>query len=309
MRGYDLDLLRYLQVLIEEESVSAAARRLKVSEPAMSRHLAKLRTVFSDPILVQSGRRMMASSFALGILDRVQNVVRAADGLIETQALADLANLSPTFTIRANDLIVAALGLPLLSALRKDCPQCELVFAPEVDDPASDPLRHDRIDLYIGATDMMKPEIRRQTLFRDKMRALVRRDHPIFAEGISPESMVRYEFISVSRRGRARGPIDWALRDHHGLTRRVAMVVPNYHAMVESMKHTDLILALPELVLDNISVKALGLATFEFPLVLPGIEAFQAWHPRWDTDPVHRWLRETLFRVSRSVFRARFAEM
>ncbi|NHO33096.1 LysR family transcriptional regulator [Acetobacter fallax] len=303
MRGYDLDLLRYLQVLIEEESVSASARRLKVSEPAMSRHLAKLRAVFRDPILVQSGRRMMASSFALGIMDRVQEVVRAADSLIETRALANLRNLTPTFTIRANDLIVAALGLPLLRALRQDCPHCELVFAPEVDDPASDPLRHGSIDLYIGATDAMKSEIRRQTIFRDTMCALVRKDHPIFSAGITPETMTRYEYISVSRRGRAQGPIDAALRDHHGLTRRIAMVVPNYHAMIESMKDTDLILPLPGIVLDHISVKALGLATFEFPLSLPCIEAFQAWHPRRDTDPVHRWLRETLFRVSHTVFR------
>mgnify|MGYP001279343374 FL=1 len=304
MRGYDLDLLRYLQVLIEEESVSAAARRLKVSEPAMSRHLAKLRTVFSDPILVQSGRRMTVSSFAASILDRVQDVVRAAESLVETQVLADLANMEPTFTIRANDLIVAALGLPLLRALRQECPKCEIVFAPEVDDPASDPLRHNSIDLYIGATDVMKPEIRRQTLFRHQMFGLVRQGHPILAESITPQSMVLYDYISVSRRGRARGPIDWALRDHYGLTRRIVMVVPNYHAMVESMKDTDLILAVPDLVLQHISMDRLGLASFAFPLSLPYVEAFQAWHPRRDTDPVHRWLRETLFRVSRQILHA-----
>ena len=304
MRGYDLDLLRYLQVLIEEESVSAAARRLKVSEPAMSRHLAKLRTVFSDPILVQSGRRMTVSSFAASILDRVQDVVRAAESLVETQVLADLANMEPTFTIRANDLIVAALGLPLLRALRQECPKCEIVFAPEVDDPASDPLRHNSIDLYIGATDVMKPEIRRQTLFRHQMFGLVRQGHPILAGSITPQSMVLYDYISVSRRGRARGPIDWALRDHYGLTRRIVMVVPNYHAMVESMKDTDLILAVPDLVLQHISMDRLGLASFAFPLSLPYVEAFQAWHPRRDTDPVHRWLRETLFRVSRQILHA-----
>ncbi|RBM07460.1 LysR family transcriptional regulator [Novacetimonas cocois] len=304
MRGYDLDLLRYLQVLIEEESVSAAARRLKVSEPAMSRHLAKLRVVFSDPILVQSGRRMMASSFATGILDRVQNVVRAADSLVETQLLADLANMAPTFTIRANDLIVAALGLPLLHALRRECPKCEILFAPEVDDPASDPLRHNSVDLYIGATGVMKPEIRRQTLFRHQMFGLVRKGHPILAEPITPQSMVLYDYISVSRRGRARGPIDWVLRDHYGLTRRIVMVVPNYHAMVESMRHTDLILTVPDLVLQHISMDRLGLASFAFPLSLPYVEAFQAWHPRRDTDPVHRWLRETLFRVARQLFQS-----
>jgi DNA-binding transcriptional LysR family regulator len=301
MRGYDLDLLRFLQVLIEEESVSLAARRLKVSEPAMSRHLAKLRVVFADPILVQSGRSMSASAFAAGILDRVQELVRTADSLIETRALANLANMAPTFTIRANDLVVASLALPLLQALKKECPRCELVWAPEIDDPASDPLRNGRVDLYIGATDVMKPEIRRQTLFRDHMRGVVRRDHPILAKPVTPQSMALYDYISVSRRGRAQGPIDWILRNQFGLTRRIAMVVPNYHCMVESVKESDLILPLPGIVVEHISIKALKLATFEFPLSLPSIDVFQAWHPRRDTDPVHRWMRETLFRVSRQV--------
>ncbi|MDG6095670.1 LysR substrate-binding domain-containing protein, partial [Acetobacter sp. AN02] len=162
-----------------------------------------------------------------------------------------------------------------------------------VNDPASDPLRQNSIDLYIGATDNMKPEIRRQTLSRDKVRGTVRKGHPILSGPVTPQSIVEYEYISVSRRGRARGPIDWALRDLYGLTRRIAMVVPNYHAMIESMKETDLILVLPGMVLDHVSMDALGLATFEFPFPLPWIEAFHAWHPRHDTDPVHRWLRET----------------
>ncbi|WP_367160594.1 LysR family transcriptional regulator [Kozakia baliensis] len=303
MRGYDLDLLRYLQVLIEEESVSSAARRLQISEPAMSRNLAKLRQVFGDPILVQSGRRMTASSFALGLRDRVQTVVRDADRLIETRAMNDLSGLSPRFTIRANDLIVATIARPLLSTLRQDCPNCTLTFAPESDDPASDALRQDVIDLYIGATDTLKSEIRRQTLLRDKMRALVRRDHPILSEKITPQSLTRYNHISVSRRGRARGPIDTALKQEHGLTRRVILTVPTYHAMIENMRDTDMILALPGMVIDHISVEKLGLTAFDFPLRLPTIDAYQAWHPRWDTDPTHRWMRETLFRLAKDVWK------
>lgn len=302
MKGYDLDLLRFLQVLTEEESVSRAARRMKISEPAMSRQLAKLRATFADPILVQAGRRMLPSAFATGVLTQVQELVRSADNLLATRALANLANMSPTFKIRANDLIVAAIALPLLEALRQDCPRCEVIWAPEVDDAASDPLRESRIDLYIGATERMKPEIRRQTVMRDYMQGLVRKDHPILAGPITPENLVLYEYISVSRRGQARGPIDWMLQNHHGLTRRIAMIVPTYHCMIESMKGTDLVLPLPGLVINRISLDALGLATFDFPLSLPCIEGFQAWHPRRDTDPVHRWLRETLFRVSRKTF-------
>lgn len=307
MKGYDLDLLRFLQVLTEEESVSRAARRMKMSEPAMSRQLAKLRSAFADPILVQAGRRMLPSAFATSVLTQVQELVRSADSLLATRALANLESLSPTFKIRANDLIVASLALPLLKALKQDCPRCEVIWAPELDEAASDPLRDGGVDLYIGATELMKPEIRRQTVMRDYMQGLVRKNHPILAEPVTPESMVQYEYISVSRRGRARGPIDWMLQTQHGLTRQIAMVVPNYHCMIESMKDTDLVLPLPGLVINHISLKALGLAVFDFPLSLPCIEAFQAWHPRRDTDPVHRWLRETLFKVSRKAFGQRSA--
>ncbi|MBO1358798.1 LysR family transcriptional regulator [Acetobacter sacchari] len=301
MRGYDLDLLRFLQILIEEESVSGAARRMHVSEPAMSRHLSKLRGVFGDPILVPSGRQLTASAFALGILDRVQEVVRAADGLIETRALSNLRNMTPKFTIRANDVVTAAVALPLLRKLREECPNCELVFAPEIDEPPSEALRNEGIDLYLGATDMLSPEIRRQTIFYDRMRALVRQNHPIFDEGITPQSLTRYDHISVSRRGRAHGPLDWALRDHFGLTRRVVLVVPNYKAMIDSMCDTDFILLLPGMALDRVPLTALGLRVFDFPFVLSKVEAFQAWHPRRDNDPVHQWLRESLFGVCRKL--------
>ncbi|GBR60244.1 LysR family transcriptional regulator [Acetobacter senegalensis DSM 18889] len=299
MRGYDLDLLRFLQVLIEEQSVSNAARRMNVSEPAMSRHLSKLRTVFGDPILVPSGRRLIASTFALNIRDRLQAVLRAADGLIETQALANLRNMAPKFTVRANDVIIAAIALPLLQALRQDCPNCELVFAPEFDEAANLALRDDSIDLYIGATDVLKPEIRRQTIFHHVMKALVRADHPILSEGVTVESLTRFEHISVSRRGRAHGPIDTILRDQFGLTRRVVLVVPNYKAMIDSIRGTDFIVTLPDMALNNVLITETGLAAIDYPFPLPRVEAFQAWHPRRDNDPVHRWLRETLFRVAR----------
>ena len=301
MRGYDLDLLRFLQVLIEEQSVSVAAQRMNVSEPAMSRHLAKLRVVFGDPLLVPCGRHLIASAFALGILNRVQEVVRAADTLVETRVLDNLHLMSPKFVIRANDVVISVLALPLLEALRRDCPNCELVFAPEFDDEADLALRKDSVDLYIGATDILKSEIRRQTLFYNMMKALVRKDHPIFKEGITPESLTHYDHISVSRRGRARGPIDKILQEQYGLMRRIVLVVPNYKAMVDSIRYTDLIVTLPDMVINHVPVAETGLATFDYPFALPYVDAFQAWHPRRDNDPVHSWLRETVYKVAKKI--------
>mgnify|MGYP000936582782 FL=1 len=298
-RRYDLDLLRYLQVLVEEESVSQAARRLKVSDAAMSRHLATLRTVFGDPILVLSGRRMVATTFANRIRDRVQSIVRDADALVNDSETLNLRNLSPRFTIRANDLIVGAFGHAILMALKRDCPGCSIVFSPETEEAASDALRNSRIDLYVGATDDLRPETMRQTLFLTSFRVMVREGHPIFARGITPQTLVDYDHISVSRKGLPYGPIDTVLKERYGLTRPIAMVVPTYHSMIETMRETDMILPLPDIVIDRLPLSQIQLAAFDFPFDLPPVTSLQAWHPRVDTDGVHRWLRDTVFQVIR----------
>ncbi len=296
-RFYDLDLLRYLQALVEEESVSKAALRLKVSDAAMSRHLATLRSVFGDPILVLSGRRMMATTFASRIRDRVQSIVRDADALVHDSETLNLRHLSPRFTIRANDLIVSAFGHVVLMALKAECPNCSVVFAPETEEPASEALRNSWIDLYVGATDDLRPEIMRQTLFLTSFRAMVREGHPIFAQGITPQTLVEYDHISVSRKGRPYGPMDVILKERYGLTRQIAMVVPTYHSMIETIRETDMILPLPDIVIDRLPLSQIQLEAFEFPFELPPVISFQAWHPRVDSDGVHRWLRDTVFQV------------
>ncbi|AQU86143.1 LysR family transcriptional regulator [Komagataeibacter nataicola] len=298
-KRYDLDLLRSLQALIEEEGVSHAARRLQMSEAAMSRSLAKLRVVFNDPILVASGRRMVVTTFALGLRERLRAIVDGADSLLEEQDTPDIASLSPHFMLRANDLIVGAFGAAILAALRHDCPGCTLTFVPETDDEPSNDLREGHIDLYLGASDDMRPEIRRQSIFPTAFRGLVRADHPILAEGITPDSIARYEHISVSRRGRLHGPIDTVLKEQFGLRRQVVMVVPTYYAMVETLRMTDMILPLPGIAIDYLPIRSMHLAEFEFPFALPTVHSFQAWHPRRDGDPVHRWLRNTVYRVVR----------
>ncbi|EHH69697.1 LysR family transcriptional regulator [Gluconobacter morbifer] len=298
-RRYDLDLLRYLQVLVEEQSVSLAAQRLQVSEAAMSRHLAKLRTVFGDPILVLSGRRMVATAFANRIRDRVQNLVKLADELVNDSDDLDLRELAPCFTIRAHDLIVGAFGHAVLRTLKESCPGCRVIFSPETEESASEPLRKNRIDLYIGATDDLAPEIMKQTLFHTEFRGLVRKSHPILKRGVTPQTLVDYDHISISRKGRMHGPLDVILREKYGLARRIAMVVPTYYAMIETMRETDMILPLPDIVIDRLLLDRIELEAFEFPFALPPVICFQAWHPRMDMDLVHRWLRETVFHTIR----------
>lgn len=302
-RGYSLDHLRWLQILLEEQSVTRAAKRLRVSEAATSRHLATLRTLFGDPLLVLSGRKLIATPFATEILGRVQTVLAEAEALISERADLDLTRMAPLFTIRSRDLFIGTFSSAIMENLRKACPRCQIVFSPETEDSVGDALRRGTIDLYIGATEDLPPEIKKQTLFQTKFEGVVRAGHPILEQEITPQTLIAYDHISVSRKGRALGPIDAILAKEYGLERRIALVVPDHYAMIEIMRETDMILPLPDIVTRRLPLEAIGARTFAFPFPLPELVSFQAWHPRLDKDPVHRWLRKTISTTIQSVIK------
>jgi DNA-binding transcriptional LysR family regulator len=97
--------------------------------------------------------------------------------------------------------------------------------------------------------------------------------------------------ISASRRGRTRGLIDDAL-ETLGLSRRVALVMPSFYAALFTAASSDLVAALPLAVAARAAALGLAVRVFELPVTVPTVTITQAWHPRFDKDAGHRWLRQ-----------------
>jgi DNA-binding transcriptional LysR family regulator len=296
-KGHDLNLLLAMSVLVEESSVTAAAQRLHVSAATMSRTLARVRETFHDAILVQSGRHMVPTPRALQMQPRVSQILSAIGDLYRPRHELDFSGLKPRFRIRAADVVIGPYAEALLRALRADCPSATLVFTAESDGDDSEFLRQGGIDLYIGATASLRPEIMRQTLFESHFRGVVRAGHPILLGDITPQALVAWDHIAVSRRGRRRGPIDEVLADQFGIERNVALLLTSFYAALHGLAQTDLILPAPDTVINSAPLEQLGLYAFPLSLDLAPVTIFQAWHPRHDTDQVHQWLRRTVMRV------------
>lgn len=290
----DMNLLIALDALLDEGSVVGAARRMNLSPAAMSRTLTRIREAIGDPILVRAGRGLVPTPKALELRDRVRDLVEQAEQLFHAARVVDLSSLRRRFSIRANDFFVGIYGGKLFDTLQRQAPHCELRFAPEGDGD-DDSLREGRIDLSVSNNRPLMPEVKVQNLFSTQFVGLVREDHPLLDEEITAERFARYPHISMSRRGIARGPIDTALNEL-GLERHVALIAPSFHAAMFALPDTDLILPVPRETL--LSVRRLGmkLRSFTLPIPLPTVVLSQAWHPRFDNDPAHRWMRETLKR-------------
>ncbi|MCX4669375.1 LysR family transcriptional regulator [Streptomyces sp. NBC_01381] len=286
-RGLDLNLLLALDVLLDEESVSGAARRLYLSEPAMSRTLGRIRKALGDPVLVRAGRRMVPTPHALAVRAEVSAVVERARALFAGPGAADLRTVSRTLTVLGSDVIAAAYGPALFARAVAEAPGVRIRFLGEshVDAPV---LREGTADLEVGVIDTVAPEVRIERLHDDRMLGVVRPGHPLLRGELTPERFAAADHITVSRKGRLHGPLDAALAEL-GLERRVVGSVGTYPSSLFVLLHTDLVGLVTSWA--RPLTDTLGLVTFDVPLDLPPLRLAIAWHPRHDADPAHAWLR------------------
>jgi DNA-binding transcriptional LysR family regulator len=287
----DLNLLHALDALLQEESVTRAARRAHLTTPAMSRALGRLRGALSDPLLVRAGRGMVLTPYALSLKDRVRVTRDEANGLLRPANHVPLEGIQRTLVIRASDAVAGLLAAPLHARLAADAPKLALHFVPEGEEDAA-ALRDGRVDLDIGVADLSEPELRTRVLYHDSFVFVVRPRHPLTKGPLTAKRLAAAHHIVVSRAGRPRGPIDHALKALT-LTRTIAAVVPTFFAAMFAAARSDLVAAVP-CSLAASAMDTLPLRVLQPPFRLPTIAVSLMWHPRLDQDPAHRWLRASV---------------
>jgi DNA-binding transcriptional LysR family regulator len=304
MDHVDLNLLLALDALLTEGGVTGAARRLGLSSSAMSRTLTRLRSATGDPLLVRAGRGLVPTPYAAELRERVHALSRDALAVLRPHVShLDMASLERTFTIRANEGFVAGLSVSLVAAITETAPRVRLRFAPKPEKDAR-PLREGQIDLEIGVLGAFAPEVRTQSLFRDRFVGVARIGHPLLSDtNISPERYAACDHVVASRKGEFTGPVDDALEDL-GLQRTISVVVPGFPDAMRIARHSDLVALVPRSCfgnrLESDQVATAGLQSFELPVRTPEIVISAMWHPRMDADPAHRWLRDTVVSVCRT---------
>ncbi|MCT9088887.1 LysR family transcriptional regulator [Streptomyces sp. ASQP_92] len=284
----DLNLLRVLDALLRENSVTRAAERLGTSPAAVSRGLARLRRTVGDPLLVRAGQRMVPTPRALELREDVRELLRGCDNVLRPGAGFEAVRLRRTFTVQATDLLLAGLAGPLTDRVRAEAPQVDVVFLPEALEggPA---LRQGTVDVELGVLGGLDPEVRTRHLIHKVLVGVARSGHPLFEGRIDARRFAAVDHIGISRHGKREGPIDVALA-RRGLERRVAVVVPSHTSAMILARDTDLVaLTLADWLPD--ATATLGLRTFPVPLDLAPVDIGMAWHPRNSADPGHRWFR------------------
>jgi DNA-binding transcriptional LysR family regulator len=296
MEPTDLSLLATLDALLQEGSVTGAARRVGLSTPAMSHALARIRERLGDPVLVRAGRGMVLTPRAEAMKARVHTVVSEARQVLEAERPFVAAEVTRTFVVHASDYVLAVVGLVVDRILRAEAPGIAVRFVPNTqEDPER--LRDGGSDLAVGIYGDLPQEMRGRQLLTDRFVCVVRRDHPTVGKRLTLAELVRLQHIQIAPRGQPGGYIDDVLRAK-GLTRQIARAVPFFLAGLALAAQTDYVLTTSERIAKQVAPQ-LGLRLLEPPMALRPYALSLVWHPRFDGDAGHRFVRDAFVRAAR----------
>ena len=294
VQDLDLNLLRAFDAVLQERSVTGAAARLRLTQPAVSNALSRLRALFGDPLFVRTPAGMDATPFAR----ELGEPVRQALALLEA-ALAHGPGFDPATATRAFRFYMSDLGQieflpPLIERVQRVAPGVRLeAVAMEVED-IGDSLAAGALDLAVGFLPGLGPPVRRKQLFRDPYVCLMRSDHPRIGKTLTRKTFTEASHALVSYRGGHR-VIEEAL-ERAGLARRIALRVPHFTVVPMVLERTDLILTLPARVARVFEQRG-NFKALPPPVPIPPADVGVHWHERFDADPGNRWLREQLLEL------------
>jgi LysR family transcriptional regulator, nod-box dependent transcriptional activator len=301
LRAIDLNLLVDLDALLATRSVTAAARRLNLSQSAMSGSLARLRKLFDDPLMVRNGRSLTLTARAETLAGPVREILRQVDGVITAPEQFVAATATRTFSISASDYATATLIAPMIRTLSAEAPNVTFNVRPRSDDVHT-LLREDRADLAIEPRETMGETTLPSTpLFRDRWKCIL--DAGVNAaavrDGLDLEYYLRLPHIVYS----IGQDMQLNLADRHlaelGLERRIELIIESFLLVPLLVRGTSLV----SLVLERSAAlhTVEGLVLVDPPVPVPDINEAMYWNPRHTDDPGHRWLRRRVTSAAAAV--------
>ncbi|KWA18602.1 LysR family transcriptional regulator [Burkholderia territorii] len=304
----DARLMRILLVLLTERTVSRAAVRLNMSQPATSAALKRLRTLLGDPLLVRSRYGMVPTEFGARLIEPLRNALRVIDFIRNQQPTFDARTSVRTYRIGCPDYLNVLFVPKLVALFRERAPNAQLVFHPlgdGFDDERA--LADGELDVVIDNRPARSARFRQDDLFDDRVVCLMRATHPLARRA----AMTPAEFAQAPQLCptpswlEASGAIDRQL-ERVGLQRRIVVTLPHFELAAHALVRSDLILTTTYRLARHYA-KLLPLGAVALPIEPPDIVYRMTWNEAGSCVEGVRWLRALIVEATRGWLEAEAA--
>ncbi len=295
-RDFDLNLLRYLSVLLEEESVSRAAVRVGLSQSAMSHALRRIRDLLDDPVLVSSDGRMRKTPRMIEIADQLQQMMEIADAVSRKPEAQKIGSINSEISIFSTEDFFHQFGPAIVADLRRRgfAGPIELRGVRRI--TITKYLESGQFAFAVMPTGYAPESLIQKRIFTDRFVCLARKGHPVLDAGCNLETYLAFPHIVVkSMDWGAPSPLDLILQ-MQGMRRRTEATVFNFSTALEILRHGDCILTLPSLAAEAYGAPQ-DLIQFDCPLKSVSLESSLLWHERFARDASSTGVRDVLFKA------------
>lgn len=286
---YDLNLMPVFLALMEERSVTRAAERLGITQPALSNALSRLRITLKDPLFIRERHGMQPTPIALELAPVIAEALARIDEMVQGQQDFDPAKAERVVTLAPNGYVEFALVPAIAARLHELAPGIRLRLTPYGNDLAETGVISGNTAMVLGRITDPPDNLVVQHLMQESLACVVRADHPEIGDTLSREQFERLKHVNIVPPGRLRAGLFQAL-SQRGLKRDVAVSLTNFPAVPEVVAVTDYCATLPSLMCRRLAQDP-RLKVLAAPVDLGTFPVEMAWHVRYRHDPAHRWLR------------------
>ncbi|AFY45107.1 LysR family transcriptional regulator [Nostoc sp. PCC 7107] len=293
LSAVDLNLLVAFEALFEEKSVTAAATKLYLGQPAMSAALGRLRTLFQDELFIRIGREMQPTAKAVAIAPSIKAALQQIRQTLAASQTFDSTTSKNTFTIGSSDYTSYVVMPKLLEVCHQIAPNINFRLIGFAKDSVGELLENREIDLALGVFQNPPRQTIQMPLFPEHFVGICRRGHPMITQdAIAPEIFANLLHALFTIRQDEVGEIDKVLAQSN-LQRRVVLTTPHLLVLPAIISSSDLVAAVPSLLVTSLAYQG-AVEIFELPVQTQPWMISMLWSRLTDQDQANCWLRQTL---------------
>ncbi|NCG20623.1 MAG: LysR family transcriptional regulator [Rhodobacterales bacterium] len=290
LKQMNLNLLLSLDALLSEQNVTWAAKKIGVTQSAMSRNLASLRVLLHDELLVRVGNAMQPTPYALSIQAGLHRNLADLQRLVRTAGAFEPATATGTLRVAAPGHMAALIAPYLVDRIQKEAPGLRIRLE-QLDAVRIATAIQEGVDIAIGPLLDLGRTVQGTLLFRDDFACLVRADHPdVPGDAIDLETYLNASHIIISPTGRGGTLVDKHLG---GRSRRVLAEVQSFLLAPAIVANTSLVLTAPRSALVAVE-RQMAVKVVTAPFELPALKIAAYWGPSRTDDARVRWILDSV---------------
>jgi DNA-binding transcriptional LysR family regulator len=289
--GIDLNLLHVLHVVLQEQSATRAAKRLHVTQSAVSNALGRLRLVFADALVVRNARGLSPTPRALALQPTLAGIMASVDGLVSSERHFDPSTTTRELTLACADYFSVGLAPRLAQLLEQRAPLARLRLFTLEQLSSSENLAT-TVDVHVGMPPRIPSGCRSATLFDDRFVCMVRREHRKASPRFTLKDYLAATHVRVSVLGSTQDPIDVAL-EARGHSRRIALTLPHFSVLASVVELTGYVATLSRRLV-ALQSRRFDVSLRDPPISLGSRPTRMIWHERTEADEGARFFRQLI---------------